>query len=1149
MRSEARLDCATFQLDEARTRCELWVAAGNETEKLASGSLKPFLSHLKAAQEQIALGQTSITLQVPSNAQTLWFTKGTIERFVRFVTTPDVLERVSIVETERRQLEEAINILAVGDQQHSAGAAGTEVQDLIDDDAAGDSSKSQLLVAMDARRIMLDKEQLNAFARAAAAGFYVGCMTDLIDFSQYFGASRFREACVKFGTVYKKMQEKGQLSDLEVDIVADAGEDKNIKSRRTWAAQGNSPFESFPEPLETIDDVLKAAPASHGFRTIPDSPPNVTSPSQQETPPSRRLPRRVSSPRRRSCSPMRKVQIARSGSRRQGMVVIRNINYASPGSGKHAQPATMNDSNTEESDSVMEMESEDNKEENHRRLSVQDAISLFERKQRDSLESQSSKGERRGSVETGKTVLRRWSSIGDSSTVGEEEGEDFGEPASISATKEIGTSGGDHRQPASQEQHPMTSQEDLSSIPRIEERRKSWVTAQKDLEWKFQQLKLQEAALPAARSSKDLVQGTPPPQATAANMQFGFQYRAEKSSRGAVSRSWSASSEQDLVSIVRQAGMTAAAEGPSNQGNQREHGRLYEQYRERRDAKIRQESGLKKAERESRLKAMQEILDKRKAELVAGGGRSSEKFNERQVVKSTSSRKAMLQGGRTTTASRSSPTVSSLQSTPRATRQQLPPEPRPRAARKLSPGPQKPVSGPSARNSTSSPKLPRSTVASSQRRPSGMSDNPLSRSMPSLSELRKENTRPSVRTPQAVQQSKVAPAKNSKIPGMNSTRPKSASKVLPLESNGVVPSDFKSDTPPKRKTLFTTSNADSQILTPLKLLQAQQALSRIPTPKQVTTLQETKTFLRKGRGIGPGAGPVVMKLKVASASDAEEEDKPEEGDLSEGRDISLPSTDLHAEPSNFGAPPLAPDKPEEVPGSVRESQEMDIDTSSVEGDQKADTDICVDATCPDDTVPASDPPPLRTEIHGAVDLEVPMEWGVTDLQANIDSKAKLTLIQHIATENYVSYEDRGMAPLPAIGVPVLRQATSPDLNGVKVQRKKWGSSQQKTIPVVTVQQQGSKEGPKGFKRLLKFGRKSRGSGSSNTAEWVSASTTSEGDEDSDVSRDTSAGYGNGSSFIRRSIEAYSKEPDHTAGSRSFFSLSNFRSKGSDSKSR
>ncbi|EFJ25869.1 hypothetical protein SELMODRAFT_73189, partial [Selaginella moellendorffii] len=71
----------------------LWVAAGNETEKLASGSLKPFLSHLKAAQEQIALGQTSITLQVPSNAQTLWFTKGTIERFVRFVTTPDVLER------------------------------------------------------------------------------------------------------------------------------------------------------------------------------------------------------------------------------------------------------------------------------------------------------------------------------------------------------------------------------------------------------------------------------------------------------------------------------------------------------------------------------------------------------------------------------------------------------------------------------------------------------------------------------------------------------------------------------------------------------------------------------------------------------------------------------------------------------------------------------------------------------------------------------------------------------------------------------------------------------------------------------------------------------------------------------------------------
>lgn len=69
-------------------RCELLVAYGRETEKLASGLLKPFLAHLKAAEEQVAKGGYSIKLQPPpgfgyankDSQEAPWFTKGTMER-------------------------------------------------------------------------------------------------------------------------------------------------------------------------------------------------------------------------------------------------------------------------------------------------------------------------------------------------------------------------------------------------------------------------------------------------------------------------------------------------------------------------------------------------------------------------------------------------------------------------------------------------------------------------------------------------------------------------------------------------------------------------------------------------------------------------------------------------------------------------------------------------------------------------------------------------------------------------------------------------------------------------------------------------------------------------------------------------------------
>lgn len=62
-------------------RCELFVSSGGTTEKIASGLVKPFVTHLKVAEEQVASAFQSIRLEVESrkNVET-WFTKGTLER-------------------------------------------------------------------------------------------------------------------------------------------------------------------------------------------------------------------------------------------------------------------------------------------------------------------------------------------------------------------------------------------------------------------------------------------------------------------------------------------------------------------------------------------------------------------------------------------------------------------------------------------------------------------------------------------------------------------------------------------------------------------------------------------------------------------------------------------------------------------------------------------------------------------------------------------------------------------------------------------------------------------------------------------------------------------------------------------------------------
>lgn len=251
MRPDSRLDSAVFQLTPTRTRFDLVLIVNGRKEKIASGLLKPFLAHLKAAQEQIVKGGYSITLEPSSGIDTPWFTRGTVERFMRFVSTPEVLERVTTIESEILQLEDAIAVqsndsLGLRSVENHGGKlaerneGGRTKHDMDADKAIvlykpgsestppsldgttvhEENSKLQLLRVLETRKNVLRKEQAMAFARSVAAGFDIDSLGYLIAFAEHFGASRLMRACSQFIELWKQKHETGQWIEVEPEAMS-----------------------------------------------------------------------------------------------------------------------------------------------------------------------------------------------------------------------------------------------------------------------------------------------------------------------------------------------------------------------------------------------------------------------------------------------------------------------------------------------------------------------------------------------------------------------------------------------------------------------------------------------------------------------------------------------------------------------------------------------------------------------------------------------------------------------------------------------------------------------------------------------------------------------------------------------------------------
>ncbi|XP_076886849.1 uncharacterized protein LOC143536822 [Bidens hawaiensis] len=174
------------------------------------------------------------------------------------------------------------------------------------------------------------------------------------------------------------------------------------------------------------------------------------------------------------------------------------------------------------------------------------------------------------------------------------------------------------------------------------------------------------------------------------------------------------------------------------------------------------------------------------------------------------------------------------------------------------------------------------------------------------------------------------------------------------------------------------------------------------------------------------------------------------------------------------------------------------------------------------------------------------------------------------TDYAFSYTQEASEVESPIASPASWNPHAAEVNAARM-RKKWEITQKPNLFPSSSDVQSRKDMTKRFKRLLKFGRKSRYT--ENSADYISA-TTSEGDDDTEDGRDPA---NRSSEDVRKSRMAYSQgltesdfhsgevhrlqssiptppanfrlREDHLSGSslkapRSFFSLSTFRSKGS-----
>ncbi|KAK4385234.1 hypothetical protein Sango_2647400 [Sesamum angolense] len=535
--ANAPLGYVEFHIFPSQNRYEAYVSYMNKKERVRSGLLEHLLLH-------------SAELKAMNS-------KGSNAKFLHIIGSANILDITNSLRNEISQLEEArgfhLSLYAKGieyqlqngesDGSYSNGPGSTPRAEV------SDSSKNELLRAMDLRLTALGGELANAFDQAAGSRYSVEEMTDIEKFSQHLGSGDLSESLRKYIEVRQGTEAVETSSSKQVS-------ESDRVERQSSTESDESSFSSEEEQ-----------PSVERSRTLI----------------------RSASPRR-SASPMRRIQIGRSGSRRSTAITIKSLNYF-PARERSILPKDPAASDSDEEGSEQAPKKPEN---NVRRMSVQDAINLFESKQKDqTVDIQKARSLLSASIGAKKSLLRRWSSgMGEDSSHCPQE--TFAEDA------------------VTVKQNNVENREIKSSSPESEA--EPGVASQ---------------VYPIEPCGADAKMDSPEKGACSPVVMQEEILPTESTDVGdklTASAEWSRRKEAELNELLTKMMETkpvksrtvvpASSKRHSLPSEQR--GNFYDQYKERRDEKLRGEATRKKTEKDKQLKAMQQILDAKKSQLTSG---------------------------------------------------------------------------------------------------------------------------------------------------------------------------------------------------------------------------------------------------------------------------------------------------------------------------------------------------------------------------------------------------------------------------------------------------------------------------------------------------------------------------------------------------
>ena len=787
-----------------------------------------------------------------------------------------------------------------------------------------------------------------------------------------------------------------------------------------------------PQPVHSVKPVIydvspaKVAQVERHSSTEGEESSSYSS-GEDQTPAERsRAMIRSASPRR-SASPMRRIQIGRTGSRRATALTIKSLNYfpARERVLSHGDAAAANSS--EDEGSGLPYKRHEN---NVGRMSVQDAINLFESKQKDQAADTQKRRSSLADISIGanKSVLRRWSAgTRESSTqcLPDAVSEDSVQLAPHNLVdREIPTNS------VEMEQEPDFVSGIHNSVETPDEVDVRLETGD------------ERASYEASVQADSLLS----------------QREEEASEKLTASAEWSRKKEAELDQMLTKMsgckpGRYRKPETGKNQNLPNEkRGGFYDHYKEKRDEKLRGENARKRAEKEAQFRAMQQILNERKAEMASTtvneiGQKQKQKHPSHRPQKSSKSPSTSENLKKEAPKPSVPKQLSSKASTLPAVRKSWPSTPPARAL---------------AKTPTGISPSPRATGTSPVKTPTGIS------SSATTPTRRKASPTTAASLPRSNPKAEGSLQGQKNVKGTQTNNKRSLKKGNEKQQQTVTRSG---------KTKALTSSGDFSAAVPAKPTFYSKA-----TKKSSVVPLESKPYLRKGSGIGPGVGSSINKTKVSSQS--EESPRKSRNQIEAQENESLVNTSemmVNQQQDDGGLVALESHDAElELETQVNSPQKCG-DIENLDQVAAADGNDSFKKTVESSSLK------IEGEEESAIS---PIAW--VEIEEHQDSHIPL-LCDDIRSQ--LTSPASIIAPVPSSS-PRVRHSLSQMLQEENSEPDgiEWGNAE--NPPAVVYH----KDAPKGFKRLLKFARKSRGD--ANTSGWSSPSAFSEGEDDAEEAKAT-----------------------------------------------